>query len=123
MALIFRFMFMLLFLLSSSMASSVPCKHTYDLQILQWRSGWTGQHVPEYTVQMINGGSHSLSEIIVNCGTFASTLFINPNVFKRIGNTNTCMVNGGDLMAPGKVIRFRYANILPFKFTVSSFKC
>ncbi|KAK1308011.1 hypothetical protein QJS10_CPA09g00254 [Acorus calamus] len=61
---------------------------------------------------MINGGSSSLSEIVVNCGTFASTLFINPNVFKRIGNTNTCMVNGGDLMAPGKTAANTTWNII-----------
>ncbi|XXG40831.1 hypothetical protein AAC387_Pa01g1449 [Persea americana] len=95
-----------------------------EIEIFQTPTGYAGGHVPKYTVQIINMAAKvsSVHDIHVACGEFASTIQIDPKVFRRVQH-NDCLVKDGMEMHAGEVISFDYANILPYKLVPSQVKC
>ncbi|RWR79543.1 TPD1 protein 1B-like protein [Cinnamomum micranthum f. kanehirae] len=95
-----------------------------EVEIFQSPSGYTGGHVPKYTVQITNMAAKvsSVHDIHVACGEFSSTMQVDPKVFLRLQN-NDCLVKDGGEMKVGEIISFDYANILPYKLVTSSVEC
>jgi len=86
-----------------------------DISIFQGRD--TSSGIPQYIVQISNTclSDCAPSDIHVFCGWFASASLVNPNTFKRI-QFNDCLVNGGNPLRHGDIIRFAYAN--SFMYTI-----
>lgn len=86
-----------------------------DISIFQGRD--TSSGIPQYIVQISNTclSDCAPSDIHVFCGWFASASLVNPNTFKRI-EFNDCLVNGGNPLRHGDIIRFAYAN--SFMYTI-----
>ncbi|KAM3269805.1 hypothetical protein P3S67_029711 [Capsicum chacoense] len=96
-----------------------------DIQIYQGPSGYNGQHIPQYTVQIVNEASsiHGVFDVQIHCGEFASTNLIKPSIFRRIGDCGICLLKNGNRILPGEVISFKYSNILPYDLHVVQVKC
>ncbi|KAG5593932.1 hypothetical protein H5410_035164 [Solanum commersonii] len=96
-----------------------------DIQIYQGPSGFNGLHIPQYTVQFVNEAStiDGVFDVQIHCGEFASTDFIEPSVFRRIGDCGICLLKNGSRILPGEVISFVYSNILPYDLSVVLVKC
>lgn len=95
-----------------------------DIRIYQWQSGYTGIHVPKFTVQIINEAwrANAVYGVEISCGPFASTGLINPFIFRRT-TSNNCLLKNGRKINPGEVVSFHYSNILPYTFNVLEVKC
>ncbi|KAK4337557.1 hypothetical protein RND71_042044 [Anisodus tanguticus] len=95
-----------------------------DIQIYQGPSGFSGLHIPQYTVQIVNeaSASNGVFDVQIHCGEFASADLIEPSIFKRIG-CGICLLKNGKRVLPGEVISFEYSNILPYDFSVVQVKC
>lgn len=96
-----------------------------DIHIYQGPSGFTGLHIPQYTVQIVNEASaiNGVFDVQIHCGEFASTNLIEPSIFRRIGNYGICLLKNGSRILPGEVISFVYSNILPYNLSVIQVKC
>lgn len=62
-------------------------------------------------------------DVQIRCGEFASTDFIEPSIFRRIGDCGICLLKNGSRILPGEVISFVYSNILPYDLSVIQVKC
>ncbi|KAJ7296456.1 hypothetical protein O6H91_16G046400 [Diphasiastrum complanatum] len=90
-----------------------------DLSISQAHESSSG--IPQFVVQIVNTclSNCAPSDIHVFCGWFASAPLVNPNVFRRIAY-NDCLVNNGNPLRHGEVIRFEYANSFMYPMTFKS---
>ncbi|WOG96851.1 hypothetical protein DCAR_0416189 [Daucus carota subsp. sativus] len=95
---------------------------TKDIQIYQWASGYTGVHVPMYTVQILNEGTKDVFGVRISCGDFASTNLINRLIFRR-KDKGVCILKNGGQIKQGEMISFRYSNILPYTLKVLQVEC
>ncbi|KDP29291.1 hypothetical protein JCGZ_19394 [Jatropha curcas] len=95
-----------------------------DIVISQGSTASLPDGTPSFIVQILNVGvsGSSISDIHVSCGWFSSVQLINPRVFRRI-IFNDCLVNGGDALAPGETISFKYANSFRYPLSVTSAVC
>ncbi|XP_027333806.1 TPD1 protein homolog 1-like [Abrus precatorius] len=90
-----------------------------DISISQSRTSTSG--IPLYVVEIVNTCVSECApyDIHLHCGWFASARIINPRLFKRL-SYDDCLVNGGEPLASGQIIRFTYSNSfmypLAFKF-------
>jgi hypothetical protein len=93
-----------------------------DISISQGPDGSSG--IPRYLVQIVNTcmSDCAPSQVHVTCGWFASALLVNPNTFQRLAY-NDCLVNGGNPLKYGEIVRFSYANsfMYPIRFKSASF--
>ena len=82
------------------------------------------QIMPSYTVPVVNLCSTgcSIEQIHLNCGSFASAIWIDPRFFKRL-SINDCLVNDGKPIMAGGTVSFVYAQTYKYPMTVSSVKC
>ncbi|CAN4084278.1 unnamed protein product [Withania somnifera] len=96
-----------------------------DIQIYQGPSGFSGVHIPQYTVQIVNEASvaDGVFDVQIHCGKFASANLIEPSIFRRISDCGICLLKNGNRILPGEVISFVYSNILPYDLSVIQVKC
>ncbi|CAL1385109.1 unnamed protein product [Linum trigynum] len=71
------------------------------------RSGSTREGEVQWNVEVINNCACPISNLVVSCKGFASTLPVNPALFKQ--NGDKCLVNGGNPIAPKASVKFSYA--------------
>ncbi|EFJ17519.1 hypothetical protein SELMODRAFT_114397 [Selaginella moellendorffii] len=104
-----------------SPAGRRACTYT-DISVSQRQDGSPG--IPQYTVQIVNSCMSPCAprDIHLACGWFASAPLVNPKVFKRV-NYDDCLVNNGNPLEHGMVIRFSYSNSFayPLKFKSARF--
>ncbi|CAI0376942.1 unnamed protein product, partial [Linum tenue] len=72
------------------------------------RSGKTREGELQWDVEVINNCACPISNLVVSCKGFASSLKVNPALFRQEGG-DKCVVNGGNAIAPKASIRFSYA--------------
>ncbi|KAK7329562.1 hypothetical protein VNO77_23732 [Canavalia gladiata] len=93
-----------------------------DISISQSRESTPG--IPQFIVQIVNTCVSGCDpyDIHLHCGWFASVRVINPTLFKRL-SYDDCLVNGGNPLSFGQVIRFTYANsfMYPLSFKSANF--
>ncbi|KAJ7554742.1 hypothetical protein O6H91_05G007400 [Diphasiastrum complanatum] len=94
-----------------------------DISITQGRDS-SSSGIPQFVVQIVNtcrASSCAPSDIHVFCGWFASAPLVNPKAFKRLAY-NDCLVNDGNTLRPGEIIRFHYANSFMYPLMFKSAK-
>jgi len=80
--------------------------------------------IPAYAVEIGNtcATGCAISNIHISCGSFASTIEIDPKTFRRIAY-NDCLVKDGGKLAAGDVVSFNYANNAMYPMNVASVQC
>jgi hypothetical protein len=86
---------------------------------------YTGKDgIPVYGVEISNtcATGCAISNIHISCGSFASTIEIDPKTFRRIAY-NDCLVKDGGKLASGESVSFNYANNAIYPLKVASVQC
>ncbi|KAK9278121.1 hypothetical protein L1049_027679 [Liquidambar formosana] len=81
--------------------------------------------IPTYTVEITNectSGPCAIFNIHVSCGSFASAILINPDIFRRLA-IDDCLVNNGQPLQPGVTLSFKYATTFSYNLSVKNFLC
>jgi hypothetical protein len=91
-----------------------------DISLDQGQEGTTGG-IPTFGVEITNvcTGGCPISDVHVACGDFASATLVNPAVFRRL-SLNDCLVNNGNPIGNGDMIRFEYDNSVMYPMHVRS---
>ncbi|MCL7050122.1 hypothetical protein MKW94_027369 [Papaver nudicaule] len=105
-----------LFLYPLSVGTSMGECGTSDISITQQMVN-VYQGVDEYEVEIQNNClSCGLSNLILGCGGFQTVESVPSVILQQLGSGD-CLINGGDFIARGIPVRFRYAWQTPFTFT------
>ncbi|KAJ9154603.1 hypothetical protein P3X46_027923 [Hevea brasiliensis] len=93
-----------------------------DISISQGRGSSSG--IPQFIVEIANTcvSGCAPSNIHLHCSWFASATLVNPTNFKRL-SYDDCLVNGGNPLNNGQIIRFTYSNtfMYPLRFKSAKF--
>ncbi|KAH9543182.1 hypothetical protein CY35_13G049800 [Sphagnum magellanicum] len=91
-----------------------------DISLHQGQEGTVGG-IPTFGVEITNvcTGGCPISDVHVACGDFASAMLVNPAVFRRL-SLNDCLVNNGNPISNGDMIRFEYDNSFMYPMHVLS---
>ncbi|CAK9209921.1 unnamed protein product [Sphagnum jensenii] len=91
-----------------------------DINLVQGQEGTTGG-IPTFGVEITNvcTGGCPISDVHVACGDFASAMLVNPAMFRRL-SLNDCLVNNGNPISDGDMIRFEYDNSFMYPMHVQS---
>lgn len=104
-------------------AGGAPC-HPIDINVQQGEVSGVG--IPIWEVQVINQCTNPLcaiSQVIVQCGAFHSSTFVNPKVFRRLDTkAGTCIVNDGNVILNAETVTFQYSEIVKQPMTLKSAK-
>ncbi|CAK9198449.1 unnamed protein product [Sphagnum troendelagicum] len=91
-----------------------------DISLVQGQEGTMGG-IPTLGVEITNvcTGGCPISDVHVACGDFASTMLVNPAMFRRL-SLNDCLVNNGNPISDADMIRFEYDNSFMYPMHVQS---
>lgn len=79
--------------------------------------------IPTYNVDIINKCEGcAVYNVHIMCGEFASTELVDPSQFRRVGENN-CLVKNGGPMGPAETVSFQYSNSFAYPLHVGSISC
>ncbi|KAK8970241.1 hypothetical protein KSP40_PGU017131 [Platanthera guangdongensis] len=112
-----------LYLSLSGGSAAAPCR-TSDIAIHQSRTGRIVEGKPEYEVHLSNRCHCPLSRIVVRCYGLSSVETVDPRLIRPLDGER-CLVGGGGPIAPGALVRFKYAWMTPqdFPLVASRIRC
>ncbi|KAI0513573.1 TPD1 protein homolog 1-like [Dendrobium catenatum] len=101
-------------------ARSASCRSS-DIVVHQTRTGRIVEGKPEYEVNLSNLCHCQQSRVVVRCYGLSSVEAVDPRSIKPL-DEERCLVGGGRPIAPGALVRFKYAWLTPQDFPLVASK-